>query len=348
MIARGQQFEERLEALLVRVENQPGPLSFANTRELASLYRVCSAQLSAQRTRGRDPDAIRYLNALCLRAFTRLQVPPLAEQRVRGFFMADLPKVLAATAWLQAVVATLMLIGFLAGLAIVRENPAAAYECIPFYSPGRLESLIESREAREAFLERKPVEFGMKSIFSAALFTHNMSVGILSFAAGVLAGIPTLWLVFYNGVGLGAFVWVFSRDSLWLVFWAWLLPHAVPELLAVTLCSTGGLIIGKAVVAPGRQTVTAALRAAATPALELVTAAVPLFILAALMESFLRQSMVSTAFRLLAAAMALSAIGAYARYVFRLARQPARPNLEWLVRSAPLHESQGIGSAPVP
>jgi len=315
---------------------------------MARLYRVCSARLSTLRTRGRDPEAIRYLNALCLRAYTRLQVPPPAEQRVRGFFMADLPKVLAATAWLQAIVAMLMLIGFLAGLAIARENPAAAYACIPFYPAGQLESLIESRDAREAFLERKPVEFGIKSIFSAALFTHNMSVGILSFATGVLAGIPTLWFVFYNGLGLGAFAWVFSRDSLWLVFWAWLLPHAIPELLAVVLCSTAGLIIGKAVVAPGRQTITAALRAAASPALELVAAAVPLFVVAALIESFVRQSMLSTGFRLLAAAAALFAIGAYARYVFRMARQPAPPDLEWLVRSAPLHESQGTGSAPAP
>lgn len=315
---------------------------------MAGLYRVCSAQLSALRTRGHDPEAIRYLNALCLRAYTRLQVPPPREQRVRGFFMADLPKVLAATAWLQAIVAMLMLTGFLAGAAIVAENPAAAYECITFYPSGRLETLIESREAREAFLERKPMAFEIKSIFSAALFTHNMSVGMLSFATGVLAGIPTLLLVFYNGLGLGAFAWVFSRDSLWLVFWAWLLPHAIPELLAVTLCSTAGLVIGKAVVAPGRQRITEALRAAAAPSLELVAAAVPLFIVAAMTESFLRQSTVSTAFRFAAAATALFAIGAYGRYVFRIAKQPPPPDLEWLVRSVPLRESQGSGSVPGP
>ena len=334
VIARAAEFQEQLETLLDRVENRSATLSFDDTRELARLYRVCSARLALLRSRARDPKAIRYLNALCLRAYTRLQVPPPREQRLPRFFLADLPKVLAATAWLQAIVAVLTLIGALAGAAIVSENPGAIYDCIPasFYPPSQIETLMESHQARADFLARKPVSFSVKSIFSAALFTHNMRVGLLAFATGILAGIPTILLTFYNGVTLGAFAWLFSRDSLWLVFWAWMLPHAIPELLAVTLCCTAGLLIAKAVVAPGRQSVTAALRTASSPALELVGAAVPLLIVAAVIESFLRQSTLSSSVRFLAAAIAVAAIGAYGWYVYRLSRRPVPPDLRWLVR----------------
>ena len=334
MIVHSVQSAEQLEQLLDRVEARPGQLSFEDTREMARLYRFCSARLAVQRSRGRDPDAIRYLNALCVRAYTRLQVPTITRQRLPDFFFADFPKVLAATAWLQAMVAILMLSGVVAGASVVSQNPAALYDCIPsaMYPSGQLDTLMESHEARVEFLERKPTDFGWKSIFSAGLFTHNLSVGILAFAVGILAGIPTLVLVFYNGLVLGAFAWIFSRDSLWPMFWAWMLPHAIPELLGVTLCSTAGLMLAKAVVAPGRQTVPAALRAVGRPALEMVAASVPLFILAAFIESFVRQSMLSTPARFIAAAIALGLIAGYVRYVVRLTRRPVPPDLSWLLR----------------
>ena len=334
MIVRSRQFQEQLEALLDRVEAAGRRLSFEDTREMARLYRICSARLAVERSRARDLESIRYLNALCVRAFTRLQISPIRKQRLPDFFFADFPKVLAATARLQAVAAILMLIGMLAGASIVAQNPATIYDCIPssFYPAGQLETLVDSSEARADFLERKQVAFGLKSIFSAALFTHNLSVGVLAFGAGVLAGIPTLILIFYNGLTLGAFAWIFSRDSMWPMFWAWMLPHAIPELLAITMCSAAGLLLGKAVVAPGRQTVSAALRAAGRPALEMVIAAMPLFVIAAFIESFIRQSTLSSPARFIAAAIALSSIAGYVWYVLRLARRPVPPDLSWLIR----------------
>ena len=128
-------------------------------------------------------------------------------------------------------------------------------------------------------------------------------------------------------------------------FWAWLLPHAIPELLAITLCSTAGLLIAKAVLAPGRAGTAAALRAAATPALELVIASVPLFIVAAAIESFLRQSTLSTAARFAAAAIAVASIVTYIWYVRRLARMPA-VDLGWLFTEARPDELRDSDSAP--
>lgn len=347
MILRLAQSSEQLEQLLERVEAAPGHLSFDDTRELARLYRVCAAQLAVMRSRGRDPEAIRYLNALCVRAYTRLQVEPIQRRRLPDFFFADFPKVLAATAWLQLMVAVIMIGGAVAGASIVSENPAALYDCIPaaFYPSAQLETLMESHEARADFLKHRSEEFGMKSIFSASLFTHNLSVGILSFAVGVLAGIPTLILVFYNGLTLGAFAWLFSRDSLGPTFWAWMLPHAIPELLGITLCSTAGLMLAKAVLAPGRQSVGAALKAAGRPALEMVAASVPLFVAAAFIESFVRQSMLSTPARFVAAGIALGSIVSYVVYVAWQSRRPLPPDLAWLLRQEQRRGLPDIDSA---
>jgi uncharacterized membrane protein SpoIIM required for sporulation len=338
----------RLEALLERAESARRRMSFSDLRELARLYRLVSAHLAIERSRGGDPEAIAYLNALCVRAYTHLQVTPPRQRRIWDFFLRDFPATLAATAWLQVFTAMLLISGALTGATLVSQNPATLYAFVPsnFYGQQQLEQLANSRDARAEFLARKPAPFGWKSLFSASLFVHNTEVGLLAFAAGILAGVPTLLLVFYNGTTLGAFAWMFSRDSLWPLFWAWVLPHAVPELLAITLCSAAGLLIATALIAPGREGVAASLRAKAKPALQLVFAACPLFVIAAAIESFLRQSMLPTSARFAAAAAAVAAIASYIWYVRRLARRGPGFDLSWLVIPAPPAELRDSGSTP--
>jgi uncharacterized membrane protein SpoIIM required for sporulation len=339
----------RLEARLDAAERAGGRLAFEELRDHARLYRLSSAQLAILRSRGNDPEALRYLNALCVRAYTYLQVNPAKrEARVGYFYFARFPATLAATAWLQAVLAMVLLAGALTGASIVAHDPDNIYAAVPsaMYPADDLERLVNSPAEREKFLARTPVAFGIKSIFSAGLFVHNTGIGFLAFATGILAGIPTIILVFYNGITLGAFAWIFSGDANWWIFWAWLLPHAIPELLAIVLCAVAGLLLASAVIAPGRIGVTAALREAATPALELVIASVPLFVIAAAIESFLRQSSISTAARFLAAALAVASIVTYVWYVRRLAARGAKVDLQWLVTATPPDESPSSDSAP--
>jgi uncharacterized membrane protein SpoIIM required for sporulation len=347
--ARDQQASERLEELIDRAEGVGRRLPFDDLRELARMYRLNSARLAILRSRRHtDPDEIRYLNTLCVRAYSYLRVAPPGKLRWGRFFMADFPATLAATARLQALAAMLLIAGIWVGATMVSRNPAALHACIPanMYPPQRLEQLADSAAQRAEFLKHSQVAFGLKSIFSASLFVHNVRVGLESFATGILAGVPTVLLVFYNGLSLGAFGWIFSRDSQWLTFWAWILPHGIPELLAVNLCSTGGLLIARAVIAPGRGGRAAALRDATEPALELVVAALPLFAIAAGIESFLRQSSLSTGARYVAAIVAVVGIAGYTWYVLRLVRRQSKSELDWLLRAGLPDESQDNDSAP--
>jgi len=60
----------RFEQLLARGERlRARALPFDDLRELARLYRAHAAQLARLRSRSTDPDAIRHLNALCVRAY---------------------------------------------------------------------------------------------------------------------------------------------------------------------------------------------------------------------------------------------------------------------------------------
>ncbi len=346
MIERDRVAQQRLAELLERAEQIARPLSFGEVRELAHLYRVCSARLAMQRSRASDPEAMRYLNALCVRAYTHLRVTTPPERHVRKFFLADFPVTLAATAKIQAVAALILLAGAIVGATLVAQKPAALYAFIPswMYPADELEQFESSRQARIDFLSHSSMAAGTKSLFSAGLFVHNMQTGLVAFATGILAGVPTILIVFENGLIIGAFGWLFSRGGTAMTFWAWMLPHAIPELLAVTLCASGGLLIARAVIAPGRRTVGTALREASRPALQMVAASVPLFIIAAAIESFLRQSTLSVGARYAAAAIAVAAIASYALFVRILVRRHPSIELEWLLTAGSPDASQDIDS----
>jgi uncharacterized membrane protein SpoIIM required for sporulation len=311
----------RLEELLARAD-RGAPLGFDELRELARLYRLHAAKLSAIRQRRADPEAVRYLNALCVRAYSRVHHAPVTPRRARRFFWNELPRALARTWHLQLIAAVLVACGAFVGASAAARDPGVLPALVPFYSADALDRLASSPAARDDFLARTPVGLDQKSLFSASLFANNTRVGVLSFATGPLLAVPTLLLLLYNGLTLGAFCWLFLGTSHSLAFLAWIVPHGIPELLAIVLCASGGLAMGIAVVAPGREGRVTSLRFAASDALTLVFVALPLFVVAAMIESFVRQSLWSTGARFTVALTVTLVLVGYVVAVIRLARRP--------------------------
>jgi uncharacterized membrane protein SpoIIM required for sporulation len=314
----------RFEALLERCERiGRRRVGFDDLRSLGQLYRLHAAALAREQHRGDDPETTRHLNALCLRAYTALYGS--ASHRRHGAGRgAALVQTLAGV-WPYLIVAwSLLLAGCLAGALVARNDPGALLALVPpglGHSEAGLEALVSSPEARAKFLAREETPAAQDTLFGSWLFAHNTRVGLLGFATGILAGVPTALLQLYNGVVLGSFAWIFLRDPDPLPFLAWILPHAVPELTAITLCATGGLVLGNAVAAPGRRGRRAALRAALDPALLLLGLSLPLLALAAVMESFVRQSTLDTTTRLGVAALELLLLLGGTWLLRRLARQ---------------------------
>lgn len=318
----------RFEALLERCERlRPERLGFDELRELARLYRRATAQLARLRERGDDPEAVRSLNALCVRAYGHLAVAspragdaPRLAQRVRAALGRTWRAQLAAWA--------LLAVGVYVGAALVARDPRAAHALVPAslgYSAGGIDRLLQDPAARAEFLAPSATPPLRNLAFGSALFAHNTRVAMLSLAAGILA-VPTIVLTVYNGVVLGAFAAVFLRPPHPVEFLAWILPHGIPELTAIVLCSAGGLLLGAALLAPGRRGRAVALREASESALLLLAAAVPLLFAAAGVESFVRESALGVGARLAVA----GAWGAALLGFTLLARRAHEPTARWL------------------
>ena len=344
---------ERFEALLGRCERlRTGGLPFDELSELGRLYRAHIAQLARLRERDDDPAAIRHLNALCVRAYSFLYVPPPSERSLRALFLQRLPDALGRTWRVQVLAWGLLLTGIALGAALAWRDPQSLHAFMPGgsgYTPDGIDRLITSSQARADFLGRGSVPATINAFFGSQLFAHNTRVGLLAFATGMLGGVPTVLLHLYNGIVLGAFAAIFFRDPLPLDFLAWILPHGIPELTAITLCAAAGLCLGGAVARPGRQGRRRALREAVNPALLLFAGSIPLFALAALAESFVRESALGTAPRLGIAVVFAAGLVASLLAVRRFSRR-VPVDAAWLGELiAPVRGgSPGSGSAPRP
>lgn len=324
------QLTERFAELVTRAEQvRVRGLDFDELRELGALYRRHTAALAAARQRDDDPDAVRFLNALCVRAHTALFAN--APRTPGRPWRAALGDALGRT-WRAQVLAWALLAGGMGlGLALSWSDPTAVHALVPEsmgYGSASLDRLLASPQARLEFLTAEEMPVAHKVFFGSFLFSHNTRVGLLAFATGMLAAVPTVLLQIYNGLVLGAFTSIFAHGASLLPFLAWILPHGIPELTAICLCTAGGLQLGAAVAAPGRAGRAAALREAVTPALVLFVAAVPLLVVAAFIESFVRQSGWGSAPRLAVAALCLLAtLG-----VLAATRHSARARVEtsWL------------------
>ncbi len=143
--------------------------------------------------------------------------------------------------------------------------------------------------------------------FAAELFSHNSRVGITAFATGFVAGLPTVMLLFYNGLVLGAFAALYTSRGLGWDIWGWLLPHGVTELLAVILCGAAGLQLAHGLVFLGARPRMDALRERGRDAGVSVLGCVLMLVIAGMIEGIFRQTVTSIAVRYTVAG--LTAVG---------------------------------------
>lgn len=323
----------RFDALLLKCEKaHAAGLAFDELRELSRLYRQHTARLARERARSEDPDSIRSLNTLCVRAYSVLYSPSAKATDAERNFLTRLRSALGKTWRVQIAAWLLLLAGALVGGMLAHNEPDAVYALMPEmlgYSAGSLDRLIESPQARAEFLERKETSHTQNFLFGSWLFANNTKVGLLAFATGLLAGIPTILLQLYNGIVLGALSAVFLQDPWPVDYLAWILPHGIPELAAIVFCVAGGLLLGLAISSPGPHGRKRALREALDPALFLLAAAVPLFFLAAWIESFVRESALGLAPRFAIAALNFAFI-AVSLYLARRYTTKRKITADWI------------------
>jgi uncharacterized membrane protein SpoIIM required for sporulation len=279
---------------------------------LPILYRSALSSLAVARSFSLDASLVTYLEALSARAHLVVYASkqPLFEALWR-FFSSSFPRAVRAAARPILLSGFVMLLGTVTSAVMVARDSERFYTFVaPEYAQGRGPD-TPTEELRKQLYDGADSSIEQLSAFGTFLFTHNARIGMLCFAVGFLLGIPTLYLLFYNGLLLGAFAGLYQDRGLGLDLWGWLLPHGVPELLAVVLCGGAGLMLARALVFPEQETRLASLARAGRQAAVIVMGAVMLFLVAGLFEGLFRQLVTSLPVRLAVATLNFSLVALY-------------------------------------
>jgi uncharacterized membrane protein SpoIIM required for sporulation len=312
----------RLEEVLGRAESSTEQeLGPEGMRELLRLYRLASSDLNQARSLTADPELLERLNALAGRGYRfiyRSRRQGGALGRLRRFLGVEVPEAYRQEAWSVATAAAALLLGALFGVLAVLARPSAAEELIdPMFftqSPRERVEQIEKQEERIATLDDA-------ALFGAQLYTHNIKVSFLAFSLAALTLIGGTWILFINGVLLGAVATTYLLDGVSLFFFAWVGPHGALELPSIAFAGAAGLVAGRALFFPGELSRAAALRRAMPQVWRMMVGVMLFLVVAGLIEGSFSQFSAKTVPYSLKIAVALVLLVALMAYLF-VPRQP--------------------------
>jgi len=116
---------------------------------------------------------------------------------------------------------------------------------------------------------------------------NNLMVAFRTYVFGIFLAIGTLALLLYNGIMVGCFQFFFIEKGLLaesaLTIWL----HGTLEISSIIIAGGAGLTLGSGLIFPGTYSRLQAFQLSAVRSLKLMLGITPIFVLAAIIESFL-------------------------------------------------------------
>src|SRR5437879_5740096 len=185
----------RLEELLDRTSRKGfKSLTRSELRELSLLYRQIAADLAAVRE---DRGAVRYagyLNQLLARAhniiYSAQKASPYAVIR---YFWEAYPRIFQENLNYCALSFLIFFFSAFVGAAVTYHDPDFKVKIL---GPGMVETIEKHKMWTDSIV-------GIKPLASSGIMTNNISVAFTTFAAGITAGLGTIYMMVFNGLLIG-------------------------------------------------------------------------------------------------------------------------------------------------
>jgi uncharacterized membrane protein SpoIIM required for sporulation len=129
-----------------------------------------------------------------------------------------------------------------------------------------------------------------KSIDETPMFlfitVNNIKVALMAFAAGITLGLGTGYMLFTNGLMLGAFQYFFAQHNVLKASLLTIWIHGTLEISSIVLAGGAGFVMARGILFPGTHRRADAFRHSAREGMKLAVGLVPIFVLAGFLESF--------------------------------------------------------------
>jgi uncharacterized membrane protein SpoIIM required for sporulation len=115
---------------------------------------------------------------------------------------------------------------------------------------------------------------------------NNIMVAMVAFAFGVFFSFGTGYILFNNGIMIGAFHYFFYKKGLLLTSVLSIWIHGTLEISSIIIAGSAGIVIGNSILFPGTYSRARSFTRGAREGLKILIGIIPLFIVAAFLEGF--------------------------------------------------------------
>ena len=277
-------FEEKHEATWARIEESLAqPSKDRNSQFLAEHYLLLCQHLAIAKERLYDTSLVDRLNNLVLAMYRELY-RYRSETRLNlfAFFRRDFPfSIYRHRYFILVALLVFALPGLAAGTWAYFEDDAI-YSLIDARQVSQIERMYDP-EARVLGRER---EADTDIYMFGFYIKNNISIAFRCFAGGMLLGIGTLLVLFFNGMFIGGIAGHLTRLDYVDTFYPFVVGHGSFELTAIVFSGAAGLRLGYALVNPGPFSRLDALRLAGRDVVPMIYGIVLMLIIAAFLEAF--------------------------------------------------------------
>ena len=285
-------FEQQHREVWQQIEDSlENPSRGDNSKILAEHYMLLCQHLALAKERLYDAALVERLNNLVLGVYRELY-RYRAETRLNfyAFFKRDFPLAIYRHRYFILVSFLVMVLpGLIAGTWTYIDEDAV-YSMLEASQVRGVERMYDP-EARKLGRERE----AETDIFMFGFYIkNNISVAFRCFAGGMLIGIGTLLVLFYNGMFMGSIAGHLTRLDYVDTFYPFVVGHGSFELTAIVFSGAAGLRLGYAILHPGQLSRLDALSKAGRDVVPMLYGIVLMLIIAAFVEAFWSSSTMLT------------------------------------------------------
>ncbi len=249
--------------------------------KLAELFIQVTDDLSFSRTQYPNSDTTQYLNELASRLHLRIYRNKQEDgKRFVEFWKYELPiimyesrKTLLYSFLVFALAIALGVISTLNDETFVRLILGDPYVNMTLENIEKGNPLAVYGNSNEA------------DMFFGITF-NNIKVSFFAFAAGLLTAIGSGWILFQNGIMVGAFFTFLGQKGLIINAFLVIMLHGTLELSAIVIAGSAGFVMGNSFIFPGTYSRLESFKRGAKKGLKIVIGLIPVFIMAGFIESF--------------------------------------------------------------
>ena len=250
--------------------------------ELSELYINLTNDLSYARTFYPDSKVTIYLNDLALKAHQKIYKREKENNgRIAKFWKIDFPTVFYKTRkyFIYSLLITILgtAIGWLSSAnddTFVRLILGDAYV-------NMTEQNIKEGDPMAVY------KSGNESVMFLGITLNNIKVSFLAFVLGIFFSVGTGYIIFSNGIMLGAFHYITFKNGVLLASMSTIWLHGTIEIFSIIVAGGAGIIMGNSFMFPKTFTRIEAFKKGAKKGTVLIIGLVPLFIIAGFIEGFI-------------------------------------------------------------